>query len=142
VVAAGDADNNSVAERLGIKPDMVVQEIGWDSDVDDDLRSAIEEQIGGDLLDEDADEVIDVVLLWWREDDGDLVDAIMDARAPLDESGVIWVLTPKTGQPGHVEPSEIAEAVPTVGLSQTSNISVGPNWAGTKLVSPKSKSKR
>ena len=142
MVAAGDADNNSVAERLGIKPDMVVQEIGWDSDVDDDLRSAIEDQIGGDLLDEDADEVIDVVLLWWREDDGDLVDAIMDARTPLDENGVIWVLTPKTGQPGHVEPSEIAEAVPTVGLSQTSNISVGPNWAGTKLVSPKSKSKR
>ena len=142
MVAAGDADYNSVAERLGIKPDMVVQEIGWDEDVDDDLRAAIEEHIGGDLLDEDADEVIDVVLLWWREDDGDLVDAIMDARAPLDENGVIWVLTPKTGQPGHVEPSEIAEAVPTVGLSQTSNISVGPNWAGTKLVPPKSKSKR
>jgi Protein of unknown function (DUF3052) len=142
VVAAGDADYDSVAERLGIKPDMVVQEIGWDEDVDDDLRAAIEEHIGGDLLDEDADEVIDVVLLWWREEDGDLVDAIMDARAPLDENGVIWVLTPKTGQPGHVEPSEIAEAVPTVGLSQTSNVSVGPNWAGTKLVSPKSKSKR
>jgi hypothetical protein len=142
VVAAGDADYDSVAERLGIKPDMVVQEIGWDSDVDDDLRAAVEEHIGGDLLDEDADEVIDVVLLWWREDDGDLVDAIMDARAPLDENGVIWVLTPKTGQPGHVQPSEIAEAVPTVGLSQTSNVSAGPNWAGTKLVSPKSKSKR
>jgi hypothetical protein len=142
VVAAGDADYSSVAERLGIKPDMVVQEIGWDEDVDDDLRAAIEEHIGGELLDEDADEVIDVVLLWWREDDGDLVDAIMDARSPLDESGVIWVLTPKTGQPGHVEPSEIAEAVPTVGLAQTSNISVGANWAGTKLVSPKSKSKR
>jgi hypothetical protein len=121
---------------------MVVQEIGWDEDVDDDLRAAIEEHIGGELLDEDADEVIDVVLLWWREDDGDLVDAIMDARTPLDESGVIWVLTPKTGQPGHVQPSEIAEAVPTVGLAQTSNISVGTNWAGTKLVSPKSKSKR
>lgn len=142
MVAAGDADYSSVAERLGIKPDMVVQEIGWDEDVDDDLRAAIEEHIGGELLDEDADEVIDVVLLWWREDDGDLVDAIMDARTPLDESGVIWVLTPKTGQPGHVEPSEIAEAVPTVGLAQTSNISVGANWAGTKLVSPKSKSKR
>ncbi|WP_236788890.1 DUF3052 domain-containing protein [Amycolatopsis sp. GM8] len=142
MVAAGDADYNSVAERLGIKPDMVVQEIGWDEDVDDDLRAAVEEHIGGELLEEDADDVIDVVLLWWRQDDGDLVDAIMDARTPLDESGVIWVLTPKTGQPGHVEPSEIAEAVPTVGLAQTSNISVGANWAGTKLVSPKSKSKR
>jgi len=103
VVAAGDADQSSVAERLGIKPEMVVQEIGWDEDVDDDVRAAIEEQIGGDILDEDADEVIDVVLLWWREDDGDLGDALIDARGPLEETGVIWVLTPKNGQPGHVD---------------------------------------
>ncbi|MDX3194613.1 DUF3052 domain-containing protein [Streptomyces sp. MN03-5084-2B] len=142
MVAAGDADQSSVAERLGIKPEMVVQEIGWDEDVDDDVRAAIEEQIGGDILDEDADEVIDVVLLWWREDDGDLGDALIDARGPLEETGVIWVLTPKNGQPGHVEPSEIAEAVPAVGLAQTANMSVGPNWIGTRLVSPKSKSKQ
>ncbi|WP_033294907.1 DUF3052 domain-containing protein [Amycolatopsis jejuensis] len=138
MVAAGDAGNAGVAESLGIKPDMVVQEIGWDEDVDDDVRAAIEETTGGELLDEDAQEVIDVVLLWWRENDGDLGDALVDARSPLDENGVIWVLTPKTGQPGHVEPSEIAEAVPQVGLAQTANISVGPGWLGTRLVSPKS----
>ncbi|AXB44185.1 DUF3052 domain-containing protein [Amycolatopsis lurida] len=138
MVAAGDAGQNSVAERLGIKPDMVVQEIGWDEDVDDDLRAAIEEQIGGEILDEDAQEVIDVVLLWWREDDGDLGDTLIEVRQPLSDDGVIWVLTPKTGQPGHVEPSEVAEVVPAVGLSQTSNISVGPGWSGTRLV-PRSK---
>jgi hypothetical protein len=138
VVAAGDADLNSVAERLGIKPDMVVQELGWDEDVDEDVRAAIEEYIGGELLDEDADEVIDVVLLWWRDGDGDLGDALVDARAPLAENGVVWVLTPKTGQPGHVEPSEIAEAVPTVGMSQTSNLSIGARWTATRLV-PRSK---
>ncbi|WP_026454831.1 DUF3052 domain-containing protein [Saccharomonospora iraqiensis] len=138
MVAAGDADQNSVAERLGIKPDMVVQELGWDEDVDDGVRAAIEDHLGGELLDEDADEVIDVVLLWWRDGDGDLGDALVDARAPLDENGVVWVLTPKTGQPGHVEPSDIAEAVPTVGMSQTSNLSVGPGWTGTRLV-PRSK---
>ncbi|KID28195.1 DUF3052 domain-containing protein [Prauserella rugosa] len=141
MVAAGDADQHSVAERLGIKPDMVVQEIGWDEDVDDDLRAAIESHTGTELLDEDADEVIDVVLLWWRDGDGDLGDALVDARTPLDEDGVVWVLTPKTGQPGHVEPSEIAEAVPTVGLSQTSNLSVGDGWTATRLV-PRSTSRR
>ncbi|WP_216208592.1 DUF3052 domain-containing protein [Amycolatopsis aidingensis] len=141
MVAAGDAEQNSVAERLGIRPDMVVQEIGWDEDVDEDVRSAIEELIEGELLDEDADEVVDVVLLWWREDDGDLGDALLDARVPIDENGVIWVLTPKTGQPGHVEPSDIAEAVPAAGLSQTSNASIGAHWAGTRLV-PRSKSRR
>ncbi|MGH3758842.1 DUF3052 domain-containing protein [Actinophytocola sp.] len=143
MVAAGDAGRVGVAERLGIEPGMVVQEIGWDEDVDDGVRADIEERIGGDLLDEDADEVVEVVLLWWREDDGDLVDALMDAMGPMADNGVIWVLTPKTGRDGHVEPSEIAEAVPTAGLAQTSSVSVGPDWAATRLVSPKSaKSKR
>ncbi|HEY0453001.1 DUF3052 domain-containing protein [Actinophytocola sp.] len=143
MVAAGDAGKAGVAERLGIEPGMVVQEIGWDEDVDDGVRAAIEERIGSDLLDEDAVEVVDVVLLWWREEDGDLVDALMDAISPLADSGVIWVLTPKTGRDGHVEPSEIAEAVPTAGLAQTSSISVSGDWSATRLVSPKSaKSKR
>ena len=140
MVAADDAPN--YARRLGIQKDQVVQELGWDEDTDDDIRADIEEACGAELLDEDADEVIDVVLLWWREDDGDLGDALIDARGPLEETGVIWVLTPKTGQPGHVEPSEIAEAVPAVGLAQTANMSVGANWIGTRLVSPKSKSKQ
>lgn len=143
MVAAGDAGKAGVAERLGIEPGMVVQELGWDEDVDDGVRVAIEEQIGSDLLDEDADDVVDVVLMWWREDDGDLVDALMDAISPLAENGVIWVLTPKTGRDGHVEPSDIAEAVPTAGLAQTSSVSVGNDWSATRLVSPKSaKTKR
>jgi hypothetical protein len=143
VVAAGDAGKAGVAERLGIEPGMVVQELGWDEDVDDGVRAAIEEQVGSELLDEDADEVVDVVLLWWREDDGDLVDTLMDAMGPLAENGVIWVLTPKTGRDGHVEPSDIAEAVPTAGLAQTSSASVGDDWAAIRLMSPKSaKTKR
>lgn len=122
---------------------MVVQELGWDTDVDEAVRDAVEERAGDDLLDEDAVDVVDLVLMWWREGDGDLVDALVDAGGPLAESGVIWVLTPRTGRPGHVEPSEIAEAAPTAGLSQTSNVSVGDTWAGARLVAPKAaKSKR
>ena len=142
MVAAGDAGKVGVAEKLGIEPGIVVQEIGWDEDVDDDVRAAIEEKIGSDLLDEDAQEVVDVVLLWWREDDGDLADTLLDVRGPLSETGIIWVLTPKTGRDGHVEPSEIAEAVSTAGWSQTSNISVGEDWMGSRLVSPKSANTR
>jgi len=121
---------------------MVVQEIGWDEDVDDAVREAVEERCGDDLLDEDADEVIDVVLMWWRENDGDLVDALINAIGPLADNGVIWVLTPKTGRSGHVEPSEIAEAAPTAGLSQTSNVSVGDGWAGARLVAPRAAKSR
>jgi hypothetical protein len=142
VVAAEDAGKFGVAEKLGIEPGQMIGELGWDDDVDDDVRAAVEERCGGELFDEDAEEVLDVILLWWRENDGDLVDQLMDATGPLAEDGVIWVLTPKTGRPGHVEPSDIAEAVPTAGLAQTSNISVGADWTGTRLVSPKSAKSR
>ncbi|ABG93021.1 hypothetical protein OPAG_05814 [Rhodococcus opacus PD630] len=136
MVAAADAQN--YAQKLGITADMAVQELGWDEDTDDDLRAAVEDTIGGELLDEDSDEVIDVVLLWWRDEDGDLVDALMDAIGPLADEGFVWVLTPKTGQPGHVEPSEIAESAPTAGLTQTSAANLG-DWSGSRLVQPKSR---
>lgn len=142
VAAAGDTGKLGVADKLGIEPGTVVQELGWDEDVDDDVRVAVEERIGGELLDEEADEIVDVVLLWWRDEDGDLVDVLVDAIGPLAENGVIWVLSPKTGRDGHVAPTDIAEAAPTAGLSQTSNVSVSDDWAGTRLVAPKAAKSR
>ncbi|AFN63124.1 Protein of uncharacterised function (DUF3052) [Mycobacteroides abscessus subsp. abscessus] len=135
MVAAADASN--YARKLGIQRDQLVQELGWDEDTDDDIRADIEDACGSELLDEDSDDVVDVVLLWWRDDDGDLVDALMDAITPLAEDGVIWVLTPKTGKSGHVQPSEIAESAPTAGLVQTSSLNLG-DWSATRLVQPKS----
>lgn len=143
VVAAEDAGRQSdIAGKLGVESGMVVQEIGWDEDVDETVRDAVEERAGDDLLDEDAVDVVDLVLMWWREGDGDLVDALVDAIGPLADNGVIWVLTPKTGRPGHVEPSEIAEAAPTAGLSQTSNATISDGWAGARLVAPKAAKSR
>jgi DUF3052 family protein len=140
---AGEAGARGLAERLGIQPGQVVQELGYDEDADEELRAAIVDRVGSELLDEESDEVVDVVLLWWREDDGDLVDALVDAIGPLAESGVVWLLTPKTGRDGYVEPSEISEAAPTAGLSQTSTLSAGKDWTGTRLVAPKvSRSKK
>lgn len=135
MVAAADASN--YARKLGIQRDQLVQELGWDEDTDDDIRADVEDACGSELLDEDSDEVVDVVLLWWRDDDGDLVDALMDAITPLADEGVIWVLTPKTGKPGHVLPSEIAESAPTAGLMQTSSVNLG-DWSASRLVQPKS----
>ncbi|NUS45227.1 MAG: DUF3052 domain-containing protein [Mycobacteriaceae bacterium] len=130
------ADDQNYAQKLGISHGMVVQELGWDDDADDDLRADVEDAIGGEIVDEDSDEVVDVVVLWWRDGDGDLVDALMDAIGPLAEDGFVWVLTPKTGRPGHVDPSEIAESAPTAGLTQTSAISLGAR-TGSRLVQPK-----
>lgn len=139
---AGQADGvHSLADRLGIESGMVVMEIGYDDDVDEDLRDMLMDRVG-DFVDEDTDEVVDVVLLWWRDDDGDLVDTLMEMLSPLAQNGVVWLLTPKAGREGHVEPSEITESVPTAGLQQTSTVSVGKDWAGARLVAPRAAQKK
>jgi hypothetical protein len=136
----GTGDNTSaLIDRLGIEHGMVVQELGYDDDVDHDLRDAVEDRLDDEMVDEDSDEVVDVVLLWFRADDGDLVDALVDAIAPLADNGVIWLLTPKRGRRGYVEPSDISEAAPTAGLSQTSLLPLGADWTGARLVSRRAK---
>ena len=139
---AGQADGGkSLADRLGIEPGMVVMEIGYDEDVDEDLRDLLLERVG-EFVDEDTDEVVDVVLLWWRDGDGDLVDTLMDSLGPLADNGVVWLLTPKAGREGHVEPSEITESAPTAGLQQTSTLSVGKDWSAARLVAPRAAQKK
>jgi len=88
-------------------------------------------------VDSDSNEVVDGVIIWWRDGDGDLVDELMDALTYLSETGPIWVLTPKVGRDGHVEPSDIQDAAPTAGLSQTSSFSIAPDWSATRLVARK-----
>jgi Protein of unknown function (DUF3052) len=136
---AGPADvERSLAGRLGLSSGQIVQEIGYDDDCDDALRDSVAAVTGSELVDEEYDDVVDAVLLWWRDGDGDLVDALVDALTTLADGGMIWLLTPKAGRDGHVEPSDIGEAAPTAGLAQTSTVSAAPDWSGTRLVTPKS----
>ncbi|MBB5121195.1 MULTISPECIES: DUF3052 domain-containing protein [Streptomyces] len=130
-------ERTNPAARLGFQPGQVVQEIGYDDDVDQELREAIEEITGQDLVDEDYDDVADAVVLWFRDDDGDLTDALVDAIGMLEDGGDIWLMTPKTGRDGYIEPSDINEASQTAGLSQTKSISVAKDWTGTRMVAPK-----
>ena len=77
------------------------------------------------------------MLLWWRDEDGDLVDGLVDALTDLVGGGAIWLLTPKVGRPNAVDPADIAEAAPIAGLSQTTTAAVSKDWSATRLVAPK-----
>jgi len=132
----GTATQNA-GERMGFSKGTVVQELGWDEDVDDELRIQIEDTIDGDLVDGEYGNVVDSVLLWWRDDDGDLVDALVDSLTDLVAGGVIWLMTPKVGRPQAVDPADIAEAAPIAGLSTTTTVAVSRDWAATRLVAPK-----
>ncbi|NGN68921.1 DUF3052 domain-containing protein [Streptomyces sp. A7024] len=136
--ATADHAEKSLAERLGFKSGQVVQEIGYDeTDADQELRDQVEETIGQALVDEDYDDVADAVLLWFRDDDGDLTDSLVDNLQYLEEGGHIVLLTPKTGREGYVEASEISEAVKTAGLTSSKSVSAGKDWTGSRLATPK-----
>jgi hypothetical protein len=132
-----EADAGTVAKvagNLGFKDGDLVQELGYDDDVDFLLRDGIEDLIGSEMFDEEDHDVVDAVIFWWRQDDGDLVDALVDSLTTLDEGGIVWILTPKSGRDGYVPPAEIQEAAPTAGLHVTTTAGVSNDWAATRLV--------
>lgn len=142
VAAANQQDGaDQVSGQFELTEGMLVQEVGWDSDCDESISEAIEDAVGSELLEEDTDEVVDAVLLWWRAGDGDLVDRLMDAVTPLTDDGSVWVLTPKTGLDGHVEPAVIAESAQTAGMLQTRTAALG-EWAGSRLTLRKNSAPR
>ena len=122
---------------MGFAKDDLVLEVGLDRDCDSTIRDQIKSITGTAFLEDAATEVVDAVLLWWRDGDGDLVDELMDALTYLSETGPIWVLTPKAGRDLHVEPSDIQDAAPIAGLSVTSTIALAKDWTATRLVARK-----
>jgi len=136
--ADGKSGEPNMASRLGLESGTVVLELGYDDDSDDAFRDAIQELTGESFVGDDMDDVVDVVLCWFRDDDGDLVDALFETLTDLKSGGVVWLMTPKVGRDGYVDASEVAEAADTAGLSATSSLTVTDNWSATKLVMPKS----
>ncbi len=136
---ADAATSVNVAEKMGFKDGDLIQEFGYDDDVDFDLRDDIEDLTGSELFDEEDHEVVDAAILWWRAGDGDLVDALVDSLVSLTEGGVVWILTPKSGRTGYVSPSDIQDAAPTAGLHVTTSAGVSTDWSATRLVTRKNK---
>lgn len=132
---SSDAKASSPADALGFEPGQIVQELGYDDDVDLDLRDAIEDSIDADLEDEDCQEIVDGVILWWRDGDGDLVDALVDALTTLAEGGPVWLLTPKAGRTGHVLPATVQESADLAGMRAMGTMSLAADWSGTRLAS-------
>ena len=125
------------AGKLGFGPDTVIQELGWDEDVDEELRVEIERHTGNNLVDGDVGEVVDGVILWWRDGDGDLVDELVGSLQDLGAGGSVWLLTPKIGRPGYVPGADVVEAAPIAGLSTTTTSSASAEWAATRLTAHK-----
>ena len=130
-------DRTRAVSRLGLTSDAVVQVVGWDDDCDGDFLAALSSQVS-ELVMTDASDVVDGVLVWWREDDGDLADGLLDGLSMLSHEGVVWLFNPRPGRFGHMSGSDVKEAVQVAGLQITSSISVGSDWQAARLTTPKS----
>ena len=129
-------DNNHYIGELELAVGDVVQELGWDEDIDFEFRNGLEDALGEEFLMEEDQEPVDAVLLWWREDDGDmseLTDALSDATTNLDDNAPIWLLIPRASRPGHVSPMDVGESANMAGLRTTITAGVSEDWLATRL---------
>ncbi|MDO4888403.1 MAG: DUF3052 family protein [Actinomycetaceae bacterium] len=122
---------------LGFAAGSIVQEFGYDDDVDEDVRKMIEKDTGQELVDEEYSYIVDGAVAWWRSDDGDtddLADLFLDMKTNLErDTAVCWVLVPGTRDHGHVTTDVIEEAAETAGLMATTSVAVSEAWMGVKL---------
>jgi len=123
-----------ILDRFGLEHGMIIQEFGYDDDVDESLRTSVEDATGEEIVDEDYGDVTDGAIVWFRDGDDDLADLLMDVQSLLDDGGGVWLLTPKAGTTGHVLPGDVEEASSLAGLHATSTFVVGEGWSCTQLV--------
>ncbi|MGB5951007.1 MAG: DUF3052 domain-containing protein [Ornithinimicrobium sp.] len=126
-----------VAKKLGFKAEQIVIEFGYDDDVDEEFRVAVEEIVNSPLEDEDYDGVVDAVVLWWRDGEGDLTDELVDALTMVEEGGFIALITPGIRLPNRVEAFTIQEACLTSGLTASGAVPMHSHWHAQRLVGRK-----
>jgi hypothetical protein len=129
-----------VVERLGFVRGQTVQEFGYDSDAEDVFRFAVEDTCGAEIEDDDYTGAADAVILWWRDGDGDLGDALVDMVGVLDDGGFVALLTPRGA--GDVDASDIEEAAVTAGLHLSGTLNAVDTWRAHRLVAAKNSGRR
>ena len=65
--------------RMGFAKGDLILEIGYAADSDDSLRAKIKGITDTEFIQGDPTEVLDGVIIWWRDGDGDLIDELTDA---------------------------------------------------------------
>lgn len=132
----GNTKQGAGVERLGFAHDMIVLEYGYDDDVDSDFREQVEQIVGGPLEGEDYTGIVDAVLLWWRDGDGDLTDELVNCVSLLEDGGFIALVTPGSGRQDRLAAHDVQEAGETAGLTASGPVPLGDGreWHVQRLV--------
>jgi len=126
-----DYSHREVVDKLGIKPGFALAFDQAPRPVDPDLRVRALAKAGRP---EAADgEPVDVVLV--GADASTQVETVLEKwRKRIDPAGGIWLLTPKRGQAGYVDQTELILAGPAARVVDNKTCSVSDTVSGIRFV--------
>jgi hypothetical protein len=134
-VAEKDYSHRDVVDKLGIKPGFAVAFADEPLAIDRALRERVLERTG--RAPAVPDEPVDVVLI--GADASTDAEAVLKRwRARIDQAGGIWLLTPKRGQPGYIDQTELIAVGKGAGVVDNKICSVSDTVSGMRFVIRKS----
>ena len=120
-----------MVDKLGIKPGHALAFDQAPLPVDPSLRTRALDKAGRPEAADD--EPVDVVLV--GADASTQVETILAKwRKKIDPAGGIWLLTPKRGQAGYIDQTELIEAGPAAGVVDNKICSVSDTVSGMRFV--------
>jgi hypothetical protein len=126
-----DYSHRDIVDKLGIKPGFALAFDQAPLAVDPDLRARALAKAG--RAEAADDEPLDVVLV--GADASTEVETVLGRwRTRIDPAGGIWLLTPKRGQPGYVDQTELILAGPAAGVVDNKTCSVSDTVSGIRFV--------
>ena len=126
-----DYSHRSAVDKLGIKPGFAVAFAQAPQPIEPELRSGVLERAG--RPEAQPDEPPDVVLVG-ADASTDVTAVLSHWRARIDQAGGIWLLTPKRGQPGYVNHTDLIPAGAAAGLVDNKICSVSETTSGMRFV--------
>jgi hypothetical protein len=130
-VAEKDYSHRDVVDKLGIKPGYAVAFVDAALAVDPGLRARVLDRVGRGEAAED--EPADVVLIG-ADVSTDAEAVLRHWRTRIDQAGGIWLLTPKRGQPGYIDQTELIPAGQGAGVVDNKTCSVSDTLSGMRFV--------
>jgi len=130
-MAHRDYSHRALVDKLGIRPGAEVLLIESAGALDDELRRRIEER--AEIVPLSAADHVDVVVVT-IDAAGDPVALLRQGKAHIVASGAVWLLTPKRGQPGYVNQTELIGAGGEAGLVDNKVCSVSDTVSAMRFV--------
>lgn len=127
----------TAVSRFEFDRGQLVREIGYDTDVDPEVRQRIEAITGRRLAGPECPRCPDGLLVWLRAGSADPVDLLLGCGEAMTRRTRLWVLTPKVDRPGHLPPAEVAAAARRAGLTCVRRVDVFDDWNAIGLRLPR-----